>query len=103
MKNVTSFKITRGDPKLNGHLITPVELFLLLCLLEPALAKDVGILTANAPPMTGNISYFASLTKPEGGNVTFRINGKGKIYDESTTSNSSLYINHMLYVKVLKD
>lgn len=37
--------------------------------------------------MTGNIFYFASLTKIDDVNLTFGIKGKGKIYSEDTIDN----------------
>lgn len=51
--------------------------------------------------MTGNISYFASLTKIDGPNVNFRNKGEVKICDEGTVGNSYLYIHEVIYVERL--
>lgn len=53
--------------------------------------------------MTGKISCFTSLTKTASGNVTFSNNGKGEIYGEGTTGNSSLCMTDVLYVESLKN
>lgn len=52
--------------------------------------------------MTGNTSYYKSLTEVDGCKLTFRNNGNGKICGKGTFENSSLYINEVLDVDALQ-
>lgn len=51
--------------------------------------------------MTGNISYFTSLSRIDGDNVIYDDNGNGKIIGEDSITNSSLNIDNVLCVEGL--
>lgn len=73
-----------------------------LCFFESQLQKRKMVYIDNrAQVMTGNISYFAYLSRVDGGNVTHCDNGKGKIIGDSSIDNFSRHIGNGLYVEGL--
>lgn len=74
-------RLTLKEPKLNGYLTLLLELCSFLSLKANKSFEHWYLDSGCSNHITGNISYFKSLTRCDGGSVTLGNNGKVDIYE----------------------